>query len=274
MVDLRYNPPSSPYVAYLEESRRPVASLFFLLPFLLVYHIGIWCMHLWQTNVANGADVVLTKLVNIAYYGALWLYGQLFPSANADSSAALWFLQMFGSLFGMFLLVGMLLIRQHMRAFPWRVSPRTIGLMFCESVVFALPPFAISWGVGMVFSLSAGAGDPGGWLGGIVLSLGAGIYEEFLFRMLLMGGMLWVMQHVMRLKGGAPLVIAIIAQALAFSAFHYLPWSGESFDLQVFAFRTLAGVYFAYLYQERKFGIAAGSHAIYDVMAVTLNDLF
>ncbi len=274
MMESRYTPPSSPYVAYLEESRRPAASLLFILPFLLIYHVGLWGMHLWQNNVANGADVVLTKLMNIAYYAALWLYGQLFPGGNSDSSAALWFLQVFGSLFGMFLLVALLLLRQHMRACPWSIRPQTLGLMLCESVVFALPPFAISWAVGMVFSLSAGTGESGGWLGGIVLSLGAGIYEEFLFRMILMGGMLWVMQSVLRMRGGAPLVLAIAGQALAFSAFHYLPWSGEAFDLQVFAFRTLAGVYFAYLYQERKFGIAAGSHAIYDVMAVTLNDVF
>jgi len=104
-----------------------VASLVFILPFLLVYHIGLWCMHLWQQNIANGADVMLTKLMNIAYYAALWLYGQVFPGGHAESSAALWFLQMFGSLFGMFLLVVLLLFRQHMRACPWHVGVRTLG---------------------------------------------------------------------------------------------------------------------------------------------------
>jgi hypothetical protein len=41
--------------------------------------------------------------------------------------------------------------------------------------------------------------------------------------------------------------------------------------LRAFAFRTAAGVYFAYLYSERGFGITAGSHAFYDIFAVTLN---
>lgn len=266
------NEPTSAYVAYLEESERPVVCLLFILPFLIVYHIGIWFMHMGDNNVANGADVMLSKFLNVVYYGALWLYGQMFPGQSVEQSGALWFLKMFGPLFSMFLLVFVLLIKQHLGNFPWRVKTRTLFVMLGESFVFAIPPFGLAWLVNNIFYLRADMTSVSTWLSGVVLSMGAGIYEEFLFRMILMGFLFWFFSRVFRLKGLPLFMIAVLGQALAFSSFHHLPWSHEEFKLGVFAFRTVAGVYFAYIYQERGFGIAAGSHAVYDIIAQTLND--
>lgn len=264
--------PSSPYVAYLEESRRPWACLIFILPFLLAYHAGIWLMQSDGVAVANGADVMLSKLLNIAYYAGVWFFHQLFPGQEPGDSLALWFLQNFGSLFALFMLVCVLLLRQHLSGAVWKVRVRTLALMFGESLLFALPPFALAWAVNFIFFLRADTGDLAGWLAGVVLSMGAGIYEELLFRVILMGFLFWLGERIFRLRGPALQMTAILGQAFIFSAFHYLPWSGEEFMLPVFSFRMIAGVYFAYIYQERNFGIAAGAHALYDVIAVTLND--
>jgi membrane protease YdiL (CAAX protease family) len=99
----------------------------------------------------------------------------------------------------------------------------------------------------------------------VVTYVGAGIYEEVLFRLLLfsvLGGMLRLLQF--------PSLLAFLGAALAsaafFSAAHHLGPYGEAFDGYVFLFRTVAGVYFALLFQLRGFGIAVGAHACYDVL--------
>ncbi len=272
MHDVFDRDPSSPYVAYLEQSQRPVVCLIYVLPFLMLYHIGIWFMHLNKNSIANGADVMLAKFLNVIYYGALWFYNQVFPNHSTEDSAALWFLKMFGPLFSMFLLVFVLLLKQHLGNYPWRVKGKTLLLMLAESTVFAIPPFGLAWLVNHIFYLRADMSSVGSWFSGIVLSMGAGIYEEFLFRMILMGFLFWLFGNVFRFKGLPLFMFSVLGQAFLFSAFHYLPWADEEFRLGVFAFRTIAGVYFAYIYQERGFGIAAGSHAIYDIIAQTLND--
>jgi len=57
-----------------------------------------------------------------------------------------------------------------------------------------------------------------------------------------------------------------VASSLLFSAAHYVGPLGERFELYSFTFRTLAGMFFAVLFIVRGFGIAAGTHAVYDVL--------
>ncbi|MDP9349538.1 MAG: CPBP family glutamic-type intramembrane protease, partial [Gemmatimonadota bacterium] len=99
---------------------------------------------------------------------------------------------------------------------------------------------------------------------GIVLSLGAGIYEELLFRVLLAGGLfvLFRQSGLPRLRAG---VFATLVSALAFSAFHYVGPYGDPWALPSFTFRFLAGLAFSALFLVRGFGIAAWTHALYDV---------
>jgi membrane protease YdiL (CAAX protease family) len=103
----------------------------------------------------------------------------------------------------------------------------------------------------------------------IVTFVGAGIYEEVLFRLLLFFGL----GCLLRLIGFSTLLSALfctLASAFLFSAAHHIGPYGEAFDRYVFLFRSLAGFYFALLYQFRGFGIAVGSHACYDVLVGVL----
>lgn len=263
--------PASPYVAYLQDSVKPITCLLFVLPMLIIYHLGIWAKELLDSHSANGADILLAKILNLAYYSTLWLYANIFPNSDLSDSYALWFLKSFGSLFSLFFLVFVLLFQQHIKNCSWKIKVSTFFYMTLESIVFALPPFLLAWGVDNVFFRIEAAGAPS-WLDGVILSFGAGVYEEFFFRMLLMGLFFWLYKHVFKLSGSWLYCLAVLSQALIFSGFHYLPWTGEAFKLPVFAFRTIAGVYFAYIYHERGFGIVAGAHAFYDIIAESIND--
>ena len=111
-------------------------------------------------------------------------------------------------------------------------------------------------------------GIPGERLGRgtlVMLSIGAGIYEELLFRVVLVGLLAW---GAKTLFGWRPLVAGIVATvlgALIFSAFHYIGPYGDPLDVYSFVFRTIAGLFFSGLYLLRGFGITAWTHALYDV---------
>src|SRR5207247_9229530 len=96
----------------------------------------------------------------------------------------------------------------------------------------------------------------------LMLSLGAGIYEELLFRVVLVGLIAWAGT---KLLGWRPLVAGVAATvlgALIFSAFHYIGPYGDRLDVYSFVFRPIAGLFFSDLSLLRGFGITAWSHAL------------
>ena len=101
----------------------------------------------------------------------------------------------------------------------------------------------------------------------IALSIGAGIYEELLFRVILVGGLFAVLNILFR-KTAAYFIAAIIG-ALLFSAIHYMGSLGDPFALDSFLFRFFFGLALNALYLLRGFGVAAWTHALYDIMVVT-----
>ena len=88
--------------------------------------------------------------------------------------------------------------------------------------------------------------------------LGAGIYEETMFRLGLFSILCWLFR-LADLSFLTALLLASIISALAFAGAHHLGESGEPFDAVRFLFRTLAGFYFAWLYRIRGLGIAVGA---------------
>src|SRR5205823_7956953 len=99
----------------------------------------------------------------------------------------------------------------------------------------------------------------------LVAFIGAGIYEEVLFRLVLLCGTVRLLEWAKIPRQYSILPVGL-AGALAFAAVHHLGAYGEPFDGFVFLFRTLAGCYFALLFCVRGFGIAVGAHACYDII--------
>jgi membrane protease YdiL (CAAX protease family) len=95
--------------------------------------------------------------------------------------------------------------------------------------------------------------------------LGAGIYEEVLFRLVLFSALLWLLRSA-DVPGLLAFLLAAVTGAAVFSYAHHLGPFGEPYNGYVFLFRTLAGLYFTLIFQTRGFGIAVGAHALYDVL--------
>ena len=98
----------------------------------------------------------------------------------------------------------------------------------------------------------------------LALSLGAGLYEEFVFRVLLLNGLFLVLHPLLR-STVVTAVIAILAASFLFAMAHYVGSLGDAFDLHSFLFRWIAGLLFTVLYFVRGFAVTAYTHALYDI---------
>jgi hypothetical protein len=144
--------------------------------------------------------------------------------------------------------------------------------MLLESVVYAallgtvtasLTSLLLA-GVPLATVIAQAGGAPLGLGTQLVVSLGAGIYEELVFRVLLVSGITAGLA-TLGWRRPAALTAAIVLSALIFSGFHYVGPLGDAFTLPSFTFRAIAGLLLSALYAGRGFGIAAWTHALYDV---------
>ena len=104
----------------------------------------------------------------------------------------------------------------------------------------------------------------------LIMSVGAGVHEEIVFRLLLLNGVVLLAEKVLSLRKGIAVVLAFAISSLLFSAAHHVGPLGEELRVGVFIFRALAGLVFAALYQFRGFAIAAYSHTLYDIYVLML----
>lgn len=101
----------------------------------------------------------------------------------------------------------------------------------------------------------------------LALSLGAGLYEELFFRVILVSALLYLFTFWIDKKWIA-MSAAMVVAAIIFSSVHYIGVLGDPFALGSFLFRFLFGLALNAIYLWRGFGMAAWTHAIYDLMVV------
>ena len=110
----------------------------------------------------------------------------------------------------------------------------------------------------------------------IVTGIGAGIYEELIFRLVLICLLMLLFQDVFGMQKKAAVILSVVISAVLFSVHHHIFFAngqfhqGDVFTVGKFIFRTIAGCYFAALYAVRGFGITAGTHAFYNILAALL----
>jgi CAAX prenyl protease-like protein len=247
------HPDRHDYAGYWERAQWPLQGLYFLLPLLIAYEVG-------TLMLAPAGD-------------------QRLPPIVAESLLDRFF-QMFGvtgfhlpAIIAVVVLFCLHLVRRD----PWRPEPKLYLAMWLETLAWALPLFVFA----MVLvrevpamriqplAQAVSANSVTSWQAGMVFSIGAGIYEELLFRLIAIAllHMLFVNWLALPEKIGGAATIGV--SAVAFAMYHFT--EANPFSFGKFAFYTLAGVYFALIYVMRGFGIVAGTHALYDMLVVGNN---
>ena len=219
---------------YALRTRRPAQSLAFLLPLVLVYEIGAR----WRPDARHAPGDLLAYGVIENLLGWFGLVGSWLPPV---------------------ILVAALVIWHRQRRQRWQVRWSALPWMLGESVALALPLLALS----TLFE----APPRVRWLD----ALGAGLYEELVFRLLLISGMTWLLVKVLRLRRSPGVGLAVGLAAVVFALCHFQPLGVESLAWKPFGFRLAGGLYLSVLFLERGLGICSGCHAAYNLLLVGLH---
>ncbi len=230
-------------LTYWEATARPLMSLVFVLPMLGIYEAGV--LLLGPVAIRNGVDVWLRQFLELMGLGQYFLLPVL--------------------------TISVLLAWHHLRHYPWQVYPRLLPLMLIESVVLGVLLLGLAHVQAAVMKLQIVTASTGADVDmttrQVVAYFGAGIYEELLFRLMLIPALIAFIQGFAFPKVVATFA-AMLISSLIFAAAHYnlfVP-GGDPIDAYTFLFRLSAGLIFASIFALRGFGIAAGSHAMYDVL--------
>ena len=229
--------------SYLKATRHPWTCFLFVVPLLVVYEVGV-------VVLANGSDAT-----------DIWLRGQLVDSGIQFP----WALPS---------LVAVVLLFRTWWSWGARPSNPLTGVVgtLVESVAFAaglwlvarnFRPIMEAFGIPLADLLNDNlhALPPGQ----LVRFVGAGIYEEVLFRMGLFSALCLLFKFSL-LPNFITVPMAAAIGALLFAAAHHFGPHGEPIVPVVFVFRVVAGLLFTALYQFRGFGVAVGTHAGYDIL--------
>ncbi len=159
---------------------------------------------------------------------------------------------------------------------PWRVDWTTPALMAAESVALTIPLLVLGLLIGGAAAVAAGVRPPPPDLASmsiwarLTVSIGAGLYEELLFRMMLIAVLHTLLVDVAKLRSPVGATIAVVISAAAFAWYHPLRDGGGVLLWRRVAFYSLAGLYFGAVYVARGFGIVVGTHAFYDIVVVAM----
>jgi membrane protease YdiL (CAAX protease family) len=103
---------------------------------------------------------------------------------------------------------------------------------------------------------------------GLGIALGAGIFEELVFRGILCFGIYRAFRAVFGADRWSSGAVAVVISALTVSAYHHWGFGGEPWDALRFTFRFHAGVLLGVVFLSRGLAIAAVAHGFYDALVL------
>jgi hypothetical protein len=223
---------------YWHATQEPLYCLLFLLPLVITYEFSAM-----MVRRGGGADSSLV---------AQWVLSRLLGWFGATGT---WLPAL---ALVLTLLVWHLLVRA-----KWHVHPVYFLLMLVESAVLTLPLFVL----GRLF-LAAGGAEGVGLPVQLVEKLGAGIFEELVFRLYLITALLFVTRDLLRWPRGLANGVTVAVAAALFALAHFDPVGRMPWDVTLFAAYLVDGVYLSLVFIGRGLGICTGCHAAYNLTLV------
>jgi hypothetical protein len=225
------------------------ASLLYAFPLFVIYGVGVLF-----TPSMNGVDFVTRNL-----YAALGYSVRNYLLAYVGMAIAfggvLWWLRREGALSRQ-PFVGVI------------VEAAIVALTLGSFIVFVMHHLlhlgAMVPGGGPLLAARGGGLKGAGPGTSVILSLGAGVHEELVFRLGLFAGGTAVARLAGLRHGTAAWIMAFLSSAI-FSAVHHLGPMGDPWSMNVFVYRWMAGLAFTALFYWRSLAHAVYAHAFYDL---------
>ena len=229
-------------MSYFLQTRSSFYSFLFTIPLFFIYEVGIIFLSKDDILVVrNGADFLMRSILES--FGIFGLYG-------------------LGAIF----LIGFIITYIYFFNDKSNKSIRAdyLFIMVFESVCWALVLYFLLSKFMLVLMNPIGKTITQQ----VTLAVGAGIYEEFLFRVMLISGLTGIIGFVFLWREKVRKAAALIIAAGIFSAFHFVGDYGDFFSMELFLLRFFAGIVLGILYIARGFGITAYAHSIYDLIVL------
>jgi len=229
--------------SYWRSTRSPLYSFLFTIPLFFIYEIGIFLTSSDDMFILrNGADALMRQI--LATFGIAGLY---------------WI----GAIFFIGFIITFILQRKYWE--ETQIHSDYFLLMMMESVAWSALIYFLMSNVYLLLMNPTGSM----LVQQVTLAVGAGIYEEFLFRVLLIAGISVILGFIFQWSDKSRNWAAMVIAAGIFSSFHFIGEYGDFFSFNIFMVRFLAGIVLGALYFLRGFGITAWSHAVYDLIVLT-----
>jgi Type II CAAX prenyl endopeptidase Rce1-like len=233
---------------------RPLHVLVFLLPLIIFYEIGT---RAFLTDARSGSvEAIVAHSVIVGFFQQFGAFGRSLPALALISVLLTWHL---------------------LRRDRWQIQPSTLLGMLMESVIWAMPLLVLLMlvqqiGSGPLAQALEFARGPTElhdrpWPFRLTISVGAGLYEELLFRFIGMAAMHFVLVDVIRLGENPARILAVVLTAAGFTLYHDLTPHGTFEPVRALVY-LCAGLYFGALFLWRGLGIVVAVHAIYDILVL------
>jgi hypothetical protein len=225
------------------------------LPIFIAYQLGVVFL-----NVRNGADIVTSHILE-------WVHGDRITYLELTAGIGL-------ATVAAFAVLGR----------GQALRPGKLVQIAIEGAVYAIAMgTTTSWIVGKLFA-GPRADVITSPLTGLIMSFGAGFYEEIAFRVILFGVgakvLAWLLlrERVGLVRGpsslsvGGIVLVAVwaVVSAAIFSGMHYVGALGDAFDARSFVARGVLGLALTLVYVTRGFAAAVWTHALYDVWVLVV----
>ncbi len=223
---------------YVHDSLRPLNCLIFVLPMLIIYQVGS------------------------AYYGSSLLAPRdLYKILKYFGGTAAY-------LPALFIIVS-LLVQHIVRKDKWEIQPKVLAGMVGESIIWMLPLAAMAHVSDRIATNMQAVSDSAiNWQQQVLMSFGAGIYEEFLFRMLFISMAILLFSDIFGLRKDTVAIAAVFIGGVLFGLYHFsgeelsnwphLPWAQ-------LIFLSAAGVFLGSIFVMRGYAICVGAHILYNI---------
>jgi hypothetical protein len=224
----------------------PLTSVLLVFPLFLLYEVGVLAM----PSVHNGADLITSEMLHL-------LRGNIGAYLALNAALAVGF-------------VILCLALRRNNSF----NPRLFLPVLLESTIYALTMGSLICFVMIDFlhvdpkmwihpPLATGPSDAP-LIAKVVLAVGAGVHEELVFRLAMIGGGVWLLTRGLGMARWLAIALCFVVSSVLFSAAHHII-GGEPWRLGAFTYRLLCGLFFATLFQTRGLAVAVYTHALYDI---------
>ncbi len=226
---------------YFQKSKSPFYSFIITLPIFLLYELGLFLMRGTEFSyIKNGADVLIEDMIATLGFDIFYISSSIFLLA--------------------FFIIA---YYQKKNYDSFTIYKSYLSIMLFESFVYALLLFLLLGNMSL-YLMDISVQDI---KFNIILSLGAGIYEELIFRVFSIFILYKFISFIFKsMRHFSTQFSALLLSSILFSLFHFM--GTESFSQEAFTIRFIAGILLGILYINRGFGITAITHSFYDIFVI------